>query len=851
MCTLRYILHYLKLIKANEYEPAFMSEVAGTRKREHKAIKTDQIIRGLAVASNNVLTVAATMTTIIAMLKCGHSITASTVVPLLALNRQIRYQLNLVPISATALNDARVSLQRLKELFKLKSDSNNQPIVTVTFNDFSLKWNAYQWTIPKGGIVNIVGSSGGGKSMFLKQITSDLMQEQVAYCGKTPWLLRQSIRENILLNTALDDARFSDILSRCALDVDLGSYLDCRKVSDDAENLSGGQRQRICLARTVYSPANVWLIDDILTSLDERTYRYVFEKCFLEKPKAVTIFYAGQLPWSDFVINLDDGSISQRQHYDYSRSVYTGIDHIKPSLTERSSEPEDRTSLNCLKLWLKEAGGSTFLAGAFSCLILSSLGRTLFETMIASNWTLEMSVSGFMAYLACCMVQILLPFLYTWIVTNRGLVVASKYCLASVRTHLFTPYNEERKSNAELTNIYSKDQDSVDISLHVYAGAFGTVLVSLLFTCKAMVFARPWLIFAFLFVFLIYYRLGMKLRRRLRQMRVQEVQSRTPILQHLHDFIGGSAVIRGLHQNDYFFNCYRNCCDKHVYYRILFLVTRVWFTLWIKLIGSIMTFAVGLVCCATGVPAGVTGLLIYYSNSLPGAFLRTWRQFAQFEAHLISFSRLSAICQFKYAGKYEVPDSNVPDRPPSLMVKNITCNDRFDNISFKVESENRLLIQGRTGSGKSSLLLAIMGMIPISSGIITFSSNFKHSFSYSPQETQIFHGKSVRFNLDPTGTVPDTDLWNVLRDLGSELGLDDTVETGSPTTSQELICLARALARPSKMILLDEPLASMEKQGLLEIIQREALLKLLEERTIIIVSHRDEFRSLCNEILYL
>ncbi|GLC72909.1 hypothetical protein PLESTF_001308600 [Pleodorina starrii] len=176
-------------------------------------------------------------------------------------------------------------------------------------------------------------------------------------------------------------------------------------------------------------------------------------------------------------------------------------------------------------------------------------------------------------------------------------------------------------------------------------------------------------------------------------------------------------------------------------------------------------------------------------------------------------------------------------------------------VTFRINDGEKVGAVGRTGSGKSTTLLALYRMFELGRGrilidgvdIATLSlKRLRTGLSIIPQEPVMFTG-TVRSNLDPFGEFKDdTVLWEVLQKVGLEAqaqhagGLDGKVDgTGGKAWSlgqMQLVCLARAALRAVPILCLDEATAAMDPHT--EQIVQETIKKVFDDRTTITIAHR-------------
>ncbi|KAI7635181.1 ATP-binding cassette glutathione S-conjugate transporter, partial [Hortaea werneckii] len=277
----------------------------------------------------------------------------------------------------TAIIEASVAVNRLTDYFtapELQPDAvlRSEPVGTgeesVRIRDATFTWNKdgdrnvlqdINFSAHKGELSCILGRVGAGKSSFLETMLGDLykirgevvMRGTSAYVAQSPWVMNASVRENVVFGYKWDPQFYDRTIKACALIEDFASLPDGdqTEVGERGISLSGGQKARLTLARAVYARADIYLLDDVLSAVDQHVGRHIIDNVL--GPKGLLqgktrILATNSIPVlmeAHYICLLRDGRIIERGTYEQLMAMKGEIANLIKSMAsdEGQSESEE------------------------------------------------------------------------------------------------------------------------------------------------------------------------------------------------------------------------------------------------------------------------------------------------------------------------------------------------------------------------------------------------------------------------------------------------------------------------------------------------------------------------------
>lgn len=371
------ILNNMKSIKLFAWGQAFMKKLRYVRNDQElytlRKIGAAQAIANFTWSTTPFLVSCCTFAVFV--FTTDEPLTTEIVFPALTLFNLLTFPLAILPIVITSIVEATVAVGRLTSFFtaeELQPDAviTKEPAlhngdVSVQVRNASFTWDRKESRrclenisieARRGELSCVIGRVGSGKSSLLQAMLGDIwkihgeivMHGSVAYVAQQPWIMNATVRDNIVFGHRWDPHFYEQTIDACALAEDFKTLPDGdqTEVGERGISLSGGQKARLALARAVYARADVYLLDDCLSAVDQHVGRHLIDKVLgasgllASRTRVLATNSIPVLAEADFVTLIRDGKVLEKGTYKELMAMKGEVSHlIRTANNEDEEQP--------------------------------------------------------------------------------------------------------------------------------------------------------------------------------------------------------------------------------------------------------------------------------------------------------------------------------------------------------------------------------------------------------------------------------------------------------------------------------------------------------------------------------
>ncbi|KAJ2733124.1 hypothetical protein IW152_003281 [Coemansia sp. BCRC 34962] len=409
-------------------------------------------------------------------------------------------------------------------------------------------------------------------------------------------------------------------------------------------------------------------------------------------------------------------------------------------------------------------------------------------------------------------------------------------------------------------DIYTVDESTMDTIVWWSCDILAVISVLAIITAVTPTFILIAAVVSLLYVSIAIYYLNTS-----RELKRLESTSMSPLLSLFGELILGVSTIRAFGAKHYYVKEALNRINVHNQPFYMVWATNRWLSMRIDFSGAIVSFACALFILTSldWLDAGLAGFALSYALTFSERMLWVIRNYSTNELNMNAIERISQYLNIEEeASLVATPENKPPSDWPEtgnvqiedLVVEYVPGVPVLHGISLTAKHGEKIGVVGRTGAGKSTMSLAFLRFIEAAQGRILLDNvdiakigleELRRNVTIIPQDPVLFNG-TIRFNLDPFSEYPDELVWDALRrahlvrERGSQTtstatsvydgsnnaneagmermsgiftGLDAEIKENGQNLSlgqRQLVALARALVRRSRLIIMDEATASVD-----------------------------------------
>ncbi|OMO92328.1 hypothetical protein COLO4_17672 [Corchorus olitorius] len=568
----------------------------------------------------------------------------------------------------------------------------------------------------------------------------------------------------------------------------------------------------------------------------------------------------------------------------------------KSVLIKQEERETGVVSWNVLARYKNALGGFWVVMVLFTCYFLTETLRISSSTWL-SSWTDQSTTkvygAGFYnliyALLSLCQVTVTLVNSY-WLVIS-SLYAARRLHDAMLGSILRAPMVFFHTNPlGRIINRFAKDLGDIDRNVAPFMNMFLSQVSQLLSTFVLIGIVSTMSLWAIMPLLVLFYAAYLYYQSTAREVKRLDSITRSPVYAQFGEALNGLSTIRAYKAYDRMAEINGKSMDNNIRFTLVNMSSNRWLAIRLETLGGLMiwftaTFAVMQNGSAADQQAfaSTMGLLLSYALNITSLLTGVLRLASLAENSLNAVERVGTYIELPSEAPLVIENNRPPPGWPSsgsIKFEDVVLRYRpelpavLHGLSFTISPSDKVGIVGRTGAGKSSMLNALFRIVELERGRILIDGcdiakfgllDLRKVLGIIPQAPVLFSGMpsnnlgTVRFNLDPFNEHNDADLWEALERAHlkdairrTSLGLDAEVSEAGENFSvgqRQLLSLARALLRRSKILVLDEATAAVDVRT--DALIQKTIREEFKSCTMLIIAHRLNTIIDCDRILLL
>ncbi|XP_053750439.1 multidrug resistance-associated protein 1 isoform X1 [Panthera pardus] len=455
---------------------------------------------------------------------------------------------------------------------------------------------------------------------------------------------------------------------------------------------------------------------------------------------------------------------------------------------------------------------------------------------------------------------------YSMALSIGGIFASRRLHLNLLQNVLRSPMSFfERTPSGNLVNRFSKELDTVDSMIPQVIKMFMGSLFNVIGACAIILLATPIAAIIIPPLGLIYFFVQRFYVASSRQLKRLESVSRSPVYSHFNETLLGVSVIRAFEEQERFIRQSDLKVDENQKAYYPSIVANRWLAVRLECVGNCIVLFAALfaVISRHSLSAGLVGLSVSYSLQVTTYLNWLVRMSSELETNIVAVERLKEYSETEKEAPWQIPETAPPSTWPQVgrvefRDYGLRYRENLDlvlkHINVTIDGGEKVGIVGRTGAGKSSLTLGLFRINESAEGEIIIDDiniakiglhDLRFRITIIPQDPVLFSG-SLRMNLDPFSQYSDEEVWTSLelahlKDFVSALPdkLNHECAEGGENLSvgqRQLVCLARALLRKTKILVLDEATAAVDLET--DDLIQSTIRTQFDDCTVLTIAHR-------------